>query len=229
MRGKNMAFAELWLPIFGAGICIAWAISAWYGGNKTLSIWLAFVGVVCLLLLGTLQWQHYIEKDDGQPANFEERRANIQFLSFNTMAIQNNAGGPLNGWAIGAVFKNVGQTTAKQVRIAYKNQYFAGAIPPDVDMMVDIPPGATTIDVGQGIEFRSDWMPFAMNVFDGIHTKGANMLLFGEARYADIFPGTEPHVTEFCASIVVRRDPHIFVPNETPLEFQACRSHNSSR
>jgi hypothetical protein len=65
-----MAFAELWLPIIGAGICIAWAIGAWYGGDKKLSIWLIFFGVVCLLLLGTLQWQHAIEPitvQNGRP------------------------------------------------------------------------------------------------------------------------------------------------------------------
>jgi hypothetical protein len=83
MRNKVMAFAELWLPILGAGICIAWAIGAWYGGNKYLSTWLIFGGVVCLLLLGTLQWQHAIDKDGGRSADFEERRANLQFLCAN--------------------------------------------------------------------------------------------------------------------------------------------------
>jgi hypothetical protein len=66
VRSKIMAFAELWLPILGAGICIAWAIGAWYGGNKNLSIWLIFGGLVCLLLLGTLQWQHAIRKGDEE-------------------------------------------------------------------------------------------------------------------------------------------------------------------
>src|SRR6266851_3835286 len=60
MRRKVMAFAELWLPIIGAGICIAWAVGAWYGDNKILAIWLIFGGIICLLLLGTLQWQHII-------------------------------------------------------------------------------------------------------------------------------------------------------------------------
>ena len=71
-----MAFAELWLPVFGAGILIAWAIAAWYAGNKIHAIWLTFGGVVCLLLLATLQWQHADEKaetptraDEPKPTN----------------------------------------------------------------------------------------------------------------------------------------------------------------
>src|SRR4051795_1398683 len=34
MRSKLMAFAELWLPILGAGIFICWAVGAWYGGTR---------------------------------------------------------------------------------------------------------------------------------------------------------------------------------------------------
>jgi hypothetical protein len=236
MRSKIMAFAELWLPILGAGICIAWAIGAWYGGSKNLSIWLTFGGAVCLLLLGTLQWQHSIEaikKDGGRSADFEERRANIQLLRFYTVALQDNALEPLKGWAIQAIFKNVGQTAAKQVRIAYGHQYFAGAVPPDVNMTADFSPDAPTVDVGQGVVFRSEIKKFAMDIFDGVNTKGGNLLLLGEVRYADIYPGTEPHVSEFCASIVIRRDPHFFpgagVIYDGPLDFQACRNHNSSR
>jgi hypothetical protein len=63
-----MAFAELWLPIFGAGIFIAWAIGAWYGGgSKILATWLIFCGVVCLLLLATIQWQHHIRASEDKP------------------------------------------------------------------------------------------------------------------------------------------------------------------
>ncbi len=64
-----MAFAELWLPIFGASICIAWAVGAWYGGSKHLAIWLIFGGVVCLALLATLQAQHAVERSETPNSN----------------------------------------------------------------------------------------------------------------------------------------------------------------
>ncbi len=228
-----MAFAELWLPILGAGICIAWAIGAWYGGSKILSVWLAFGGAVCLLLLGALQWQHSIEKGDGQSADFEERRANIQLLNFYSVPIQDKTGEPLKGWAIQAIFANLGQTTAKQVRIAYGHQYSVGDIPTDVNMVTDISPDAPTVDIGQGVMFRSEIRKFAMEIFEKIDTKGGNLLLFGEVRYVDIFPGTEPHVTAFCATIGIKRDPHFFpgvgIPYDGPFDFHACRNHNSSR
>lgn len=58
-------FAKLWLPILGAGICIAWAIGAWYGGDKRLAVWLTFLGVTSLLLLGAFQFDDYVTKGDA--------------------------------------------------------------------------------------------------------------------------------------------------------------------
>jgi hypothetical protein len=52
--------AKLWLPLIGGGILIAWAIGAYYGGDKLLGVRLAFAGAVCLLILGELQWEESI-------------------------------------------------------------------------------------------------------------------------------------------------------------------------
>jgi hypothetical protein len=60
-----VALAEIWLPIIGAGIFVAWAIGAWYGGDKILATWLILFGAVCLLVLGTLQWQRAIRTEGG--------------------------------------------------------------------------------------------------------------------------------------------------------------------
>jgi hypothetical protein len=208
----------------------------WSSGSKTAVLWFLIIGVVWLIITAGLQAQRAIIADNEAPQStpqVEIDRANIQLLNFYTIQIQDNAWEPLRGWAIQAIFKNVGKTTAKQVRIVYGHKYFTGAIPPDVNMTVDISPDSPTVDIGQGGEFRSEIKKFAMEVFDGINTKGGNLLLFGEVRYADIFSGTEPHVTEFCATIGLRRDPHFFpgagVPYDGPFNFQACRSHNSSR
>ncbi len=52
--------AKLWLPLIGGGILIAWAIGAYYGGDKVFGVRLAFAGTVCLLFLGELQWEESI-------------------------------------------------------------------------------------------------------------------------------------------------------------------------
>jgi hypothetical protein len=205
----------------------------WSSGSKTAVLWFLISGVVWLILTAGLQAQLAIIADNEAPhtPQVEINRANIQLLSFYAAPIQDNAREPLKGWAIRTIFKNFGQTVAKQVRIDYGHHYFAGAIPSDVNMTAYFSPDAPTINVGPGVEIRSEFKKIAMDVFDSINTKGANLLLFGEVRYADIFPGTEPHVTEFCAFVGVKRDPHVSpgTGDDGPFDFHACGSPNSSR
>jgi hypothetical protein len=204
----------------------------WSNGSKTAVLWFLIGGVVWLIITAGLQAQLAIIADNEVPQRtpqVEIDRANIQLLRFNTIPIQDNVGEePLKGWAIEAIFKNVGQTAAKQVRVAYEHQYFAGAAPPDVNLTAYFSPDASTADIGPGVIFRSETKKFAMDVFDSINTKGGNLLLYGEVRYADMYPGTEPHVTEFCASIVIKRDPHFFpgvgVPYDGALDFRVCQT-----
>jgi hypothetical protein len=129
-----MAFAELWLPIIGAGIYIAWAIGAWYGGDKKLAIWLIFFGVVSLLFLGALQWQHAIisaPEDDLQRREQNElRRANI--------ALKNILGEPiplpdgrLGGWNFVFNLENIGPTATRTIKMATNACVFDGPITED--------------------------------------------------------------------------------------------------
>jgi hypothetical protein len=111
-----MAFAELWLPIIGAGIFIAWAIGAWYGGNKYLATWLAFAGIVCLVLLGTLQWQHAIEKTTISeiPSSVAlDQRPWIELLDFIAGPLTYDAEGARLGVVVNV--QNTGKTPALKV------------------------------------------------------------------------------------------------------------------
>jgi hypothetical protein len=100
MRSKLIVvIAEIWLPAIGAGIFIAWAIGAWYGGNKALSIWLAFGGAVCLLLLGALQWRQAI-RDAPRDAPAKSDKPDRPWISVDVSLV-----GPLayddKGWDAG--------------------------------------------------------------------------------------------------------------------------------
>lgn len=107
-----MAFAELWLPLIGAGVCIAWASGAWYGNSKILAIWLLFAGVVCLLLLATMQWQNVIEKNELDEGQHSSTRANLT-ASFGAVLLNSPSPGKVTAWIR---IKNSGKTPAYKVK-----------------------------------------------------------------------------------------------------------------
>ena len=55
-----MEFAIFWLPLIAGLLLGGLAVGAWYGGDKTLAIWVGFVGAVCLVLLVALQIQQEV-------------------------------------------------------------------------------------------------------------------------------------------------------------------------
>jgi hypothetical protein len=134
MRSRVVAFAELWLPIFGAGICIAWAIGAWYGDNKILAIWLIFAGAICLLLLGTLQWQHAIEASEKPNIEIDKARAYVFIEQIETMNIDDDLMTihPTKIAHVNIVIKNSGQTPA--IRVKHRASIRFAAFPPPADL-----------------------------------------------------------------------------------------------
>jgi hypothetical protein len=68
MKRKNMSGVLLfWLPIIGGILLGGFGCNAWYGGSKSLGLWLSFAGLLCFLLLGALQIQEAIWKNDAKP------------------------------------------------------------------------------------------------------------------------------------------------------------------
>src|SRR5262245_1089039 len=62
-----MELAIFWLPLIAGLLLGGLAVGAWYGGNKTLAIWVGFIGAACLLLIGALQAQQYVWRTTNQP------------------------------------------------------------------------------------------------------------------------------------------------------------------
>jgi len=59
MTTKSVELAIFWLPLIAAILLGGIAGNAWYGGDKIPAIWIAFVGCICFLLTGALQFQQY--------------------------------------------------------------------------------------------------------------------------------------------------------------------------
>lgn len=62
-----MALAIFWLPLIAGLLLGGLAAAAWYGGDKTLAVWVGFIGAVCLLLTAALQVQQYVWSVANQP------------------------------------------------------------------------------------------------------------------------------------------------------------------
>lgn len=67
MPSTKMAFAIFWLPLIASLLLGSLAIGAWYGGSKTLAVWVGFVGATCFLLTGALQLQQHVWTVANQP------------------------------------------------------------------------------------------------------------------------------------------------------------------
>ncbi len=62
-----MDWAIFWLPLVAGILLGGLAVGSWYGGDKTVAVWVGFVGAVCLLLTAALQVQQYVWRVANQP------------------------------------------------------------------------------------------------------------------------------------------------------------------
>jgi hypothetical protein len=223
-----MAFAELWLPILGAGICIAWAIGAWYGGNKPLAIWLVFVGLVCLLLLLALQAQRAVEKSDApksDEAEIKRQRAYVLLDSDKILETLTVGVGKEPEFMLRV--KNVGQTPAYKLGVVHGSASGPWPLPPDTDLTIkstgevrDIsPPGNVTF---WGTNADSKGKAVTQAEFDAFKTGALRFYIFGRITYRDIY-GADRY-TNFCLSIVPPTDPQ----SAAGFGIQRCAQHNDS-
>jgi hypothetical protein len=209
----------------------------WGNGNNSLALWLCVGGVVWVALTGGMQAQHLIwqasKSNPGQTAQIELDRANIKVLNFVTEKIHATRGGPLTGWGIQVAFRNFGKTDGKRVRIAYSHYFYVQKIWRPIDMKPVFTPDDAAVDLPPGGDIASEFIRFDIAVFDEIKSEKLDLFLFGEVSYNDIFPGTDPHISEFCVRVRVRGDHHDANSpagmGAGPFQFASCTFHNASR
>jgi hypothetical protein len=198
MRGKFMALAELWLPLIGAGICISWAIGAWGWENKILATWLTFGGVVCLLLLGTLQWQQIIRNSEA-PASEPNETTKLQLRAYvYVLGASLFNFGTEKPITVVVLIKNSGQTPANKMRFRMEGFYASPfPLPAFPEFRTELE--GAGVDLGAGgrrflgpVQLGGTLSPeWAAKVTEG----SAAIYVHGEIQYADRF-GLE-HTTSF--------------------------------
>jgi hypothetical protein len=67
MQSPRMDFAIFWLPLVASILLGGVAIAAWYGGDRTLAVWVGFAGAICFLLTMALQLQQQVWRTANQP------------------------------------------------------------------------------------------------------------------------------------------------------------------
>jgi hypothetical protein len=180
-----VAIAEIWLPIIGAGICIAWAIGAWYAGHKMLATWLVFGGIVSLALLGTLQWQHTIHRDEVAQKDQGKDNPLRAYVFTDMNEVIHEPGRPAK---VILHIKNSGQTPAYD--LTWRARFSFASIELEDQVAVDPDAFAAKQILAQGgflayvYDFpETDWKP----TFDGLlREEKAAIYGIGQIRYKDI-------------------------------------------
>jgi hypothetical protein len=101
-----MEFAIFWLPLVASILLGGVAIAAWYGGDRTLAIWAAFVGAIFFLLTMALQVQQHVWRTANQPKLILETLEDAHsFLRWNPpasfqMQINDQPNPPYGAWKV---------------------------------------------------------------------------------------------------------------------------------
>jgi len=114
-----------WLPLIGSILLGGLAGNAWYGGDKSLSVWFAFAGVVCLLLLLTLQIQKAISQSSTESKSSPSETAAIK-MDGGTLHSEGNLF--TGGWDNGILGKNATITSKNDTFIKTGQEAFS--VPP---------------------------------------------------------------------------------------------------
>jgi hypothetical protein len=91
-----MEMAIFWLPILGGILLGSIAVSAWYASDKIIALWCAFAGLVCFLLVGTIQvHQALAEKVPTLPVETARPWVGIDVELAGPLNLENGIGIPL--------------------------------------------------------------------------------------------------------------------------------------
>jgi hypothetical protein len=96
-----MELLNIWLPMIGAGIFIAVAVSAWFAERRITGIWFGFAGVVCILLLAALQLHEHERSREANESGHKPDNPDRPWVSLE-VAIAGPLAYDARGWDAGA-------------------------------------------------------------------------------------------------------------------------------
>jgi hypothetical protein len=183
-----MELAIFWLPVIGGILLGGLAGNAWYGGDKTLGLWLAFVGFICFQFVVVLQIQQTISNPRMQK-NSSTSDADVKRLRAYVSPIEaeiSDATGAIPP-IVAVVIKNSGQTPAYDLTwratFLIADAHVKGELPLDrtkTATKLTLPPGGTRF---YKYTFEN-WKP----EFGNMIARGeAAIFAIGEINYRDEF------------------------------------------
>jgi hypothetical protein len=129
------------------------------------------------------------------------------------------------GIAVSPIWLNIGNTRAKHVHVYFGDPIKTVSPTERPDMRIPSDIKFVPIVLGPKARENGAFKPLSQDEMTKIRNGELHIYLWGEATYADIFPGTNMHVTQFCQDIsgIISNNNN----NENVgILTQACMVHN---
>ena len=193
-----MELLIFWLPIFSSILLGGFATAAWYGGNKTLGLWLTFAGLVCLLLTATIQIQQYLQTTNSIPKTTDvPDKASViaqrAYVSVSDAGISDFIGA--NAPTVTVTIKNTGVTPAYD--LTWRATFAAREFPATQEIVLDRGKVAPKIVLAPGnvLSYKWTFTEWKNEWGKKIAAGDAAIFAVGEIFYKDVFGN--PHFTKY--------------------------------
>ena len=186
-----MTVLLFWLPLIASILLGGVAASAWYGGDKSLGLWLAFAGVVLLLLTGAIQIQHGIRDEEAakDAASAAQEKANViakrAYVSVSDATVSSLSGEVPP--TVSVVIKNTGVTPAYD--LTWRATFAAREFPTNDDIILDRTKDAPAIALppGEVLSYQWSFAQWKKGWNKKIAEGHAAIFAVGEISYKDAF------------------------------------------
>ena len=188
-----------WLPLIASILLGGVAASAWYGGDKVLGLWLAFAGVVLLLLTGAIQIQHGIREDEAVTAAAAATQAKANEIAKRAyVSVSDATVSDLSGEippTVSVVIKNTGASPAYD--LTWRATFAATESPTDEEIVLDRTKDAPAIilPTGEVLSYQWTFSQWEKGWNKKVFTGKAAIFAVGEISYKDAFGN--PHSTKY--------------------------------
>ena len=185
-----------WLPLIASILLGGVAASAWYGGDKTFGLWLAFAGVVLLLLTGALQI-HQRLSDNVDSANSGPDKSTViaqrayvavSDADISDLSVETSP-------TVSVVIKNTGATPAYD--LSWRATFAAREFPTTDEILLDRAKEAPTIILPPSgvLSYKWTFDQWGKDWNKKISKGTAAIFAIGEISYKDAFGN--PHFTKY--------------------------------